>query len=148
MQQHEFLNSMARIKNTYGEHKYPEEREAMIWAWAKRMPANLFDAVCSELIAEFEHAPMIGKFKDCYMKLKPRFQTNQTERVCVYCTNSGFILDGGLPGNASACHCEHGQRVPALVARHKGPWIRMVPTHAELYWRDVQPAINKAVGAR
>lgn len=141
MEKHEFLTSMERMKKTYGDQKYPVEREAMIWSWAKRMNAKLFDAVCSELIAEFEHAPMIGKFKDTYSKIKPRFQTTESAYFCVYCVNSGMILVGELTGIAWACHCEYGQRVPAFVSRHQGPWIRAIPTQSELNWRDVKNVV-------
>ena len=142
MEKNEFIKSMSRIKATYGDQKYPPERETIIWLWAKKIPANIFNEICSELIAEFEYAPMIGKFKDLYSKLKPKFNHVQPGHDCPYCSGSGFILDDSLPGNVTACNCPQGERVPKYVARFTGTMKRVVPLKSELIKVDIKKAIT------
>lgn len=66
MQPHEFSFQMKRLKSTFGENPYPQERVDMIWKFVQYKPIEWFIKSCDFFISESRQAPLLGQFRDNY----------------------------------------------------------------------------------
>jgi hypothetical protein len=63
-------------------------------------------------------------------------QKYKNRNDCVYCLDSGLILSEDANPLAYRCRCPSGDQVPEYVQRWSGAMKRVVPTFAELNWRN------------
>ena len=139
----EFGEQMERLMDVYGERYYPMVRNDQIYKWAKRMTAEAFEQVVSNLIADCAHAPLLSKFQEAFSQVRSKMAV--TVIHCVYCSGSGMIPDPESPPpmTAYACRCAAGGMVPQFVARWQGPWVRAIPEPHELVRNPDAPNVVK-----
>lgn len=80
MHQHEFDTQMARLKDTFGDSKYGEERTELIWVEVKNFTEDWFRAVVSELIGSSAFAPLLPAFREHCSKERERLRGIDRQR--------------------------------------------------------------------
>jgi hypothetical protein len=126
-----FTTSIESLREAYGDRAYPDARVRKIWDWARRANEALFIQSVDNAIGDCERAPMLSKLKEVYAEL--RSKNPKADKVsCNYCDGNGWICDSQPLPTAYACNCAAGERIPLEFARWQGPWVRIVPTPAEL----------------
>lgn len=142
MNRNEFGVELSRLIDVYGEKAYPDARAELLFAWASRMTTENFKALVSNLIANYDRAPMLSKFKESFDQLGIANSMKKFE--CNYCNGSGFIPDDKILPTVYRCRCPLGESMSKSIQQWKGMLIRIVPTTAELDWRNALKAVREA----
>ena len=144
MTEENFKKQIGRLRAEYGDKAYGEERVKVIWQWAKRLHAELFELTVSEALGNCAHAPLKAKLMETYTEVLNKNRGLKTHPECDYCYD-GWIPDDQQPPTVYRCRCPNGQSLPSYVPEFKGILVRIKPTQAEIDWRkkEVQKLVDK-----
>lgn len=142
----DFTFHMKRMVDCYGEKSYPDVRVQQIWEWAKRMEPRVFSEIVAKLIGDCDRPPLLQKFQEYYSIVRQKMPRQKID--CGFCDGGGFICDDKPLPTAYACRCEAGQEIPDYVLRWQGPWVRVVPTQAEINWARSAAIISETMVAK
>jgi hypothetical protein len=148
MTKNEFITQMNRLIMTYGEKSYPDERFNAIWEWAKNINEKLFKLTITEVISNHAQAPMKSKIVEAYSFVRTKNPEIKKHVDCVYCAGSGFIPDEKPVPKVYRCRCSIGDSMPSYIARWEGYLTKIVPTEAELNWRNVTSVISTTINQK
>lgn len=94
----EFINQLNRLVEVYGKEKYPKQRLALMWAWAKTLPKPIVIGVIDEAIANCATAPMLDKLKKFAEPALANLRSWDSRRDkaldigCIHCRGDGMLL--------------------------------------------------------
>lgn len=143
MRQSVYIDQIERLKNQFGEKAYADERVQAIWSAVKNYDESIFTVAITEVIANHAHAPLKNKIQEAYNEIKSKTHGANKKFDCPYCNGGGFIPDDKPLPNVYRCRCDMGNSMPSYVAQWQGLLVRIVPTQAELNWRNVVAVVSE-----
>lgn len=115
MQSGEFNEQINRLKTTYGDKNYPDERITAIWNETRNLDFYEFENVITRIIGAERYAPMVDKIKEYisgYQKLnyeqqKMRMEEEMALNPCKRCGGTGFVIAShrNIPSSDFAFRC-------------------------------------------
>lgn len=149
MSPQEFGAQIDRLKRTFGDRAYPEERNRLIYREVKDFDRRWLESVVDGLIANCRQAPILADFAQVISAEKERVWkktrdagesawVERTSWACAYCCDSGVFLarKDSEPGpSAFRCHCERGGE----DSRRAIPQFKSDHSREGFYWVDIKP---------
>lgn len=115
-----FEGQINRLKETFGDKNYNQERFTIFWNNFKFELDGTFEKAVTSLIANSKYAPLLNEIKEAVFLARPYFKPSNNQKEdptdpvkydCDYCKDTGFYLctkpdSDGLW--AFRCHCHKG----------------------------------------
>ncbi len=135
----QFFLQMDRLRDAFGDHKFPDQRESMMWEASEGQDYATVIRVVDMFIRNSKAAPLPGEFSDLMSKEalssgKKKFHLGEIQpkeiAKCHDCGDSGFIRlvrneefeDWAKWERGSApCHCDRGRQVSRSKKYDFGP---------------------------
>lgn len=123
MNESEFLLQIDRLKETYGEKIYSNERIKLIWNQLKHVPQKYFENCVSDIIASSPTAPMLPKLQESLSGKTDQIQESKKIEIeflkekspeCRYCGNTGIIYAeeiGTIYEATFRCFCPVAEKI-------------------------------------
>ncbi len=145
----QFYLQMDRLKDCFGDHKFPDQREAMLWEMVHGHDYAVMIYVVDMFIRNAKSAPLPAEFAEAIGKVSTGSKKYALGEIqpreiakCHDCADSGFIrlernetfekwakwITGSAP-----CHCDRGRLLIAAGTRTKPTPTDFGPQFAE-HW--------------
>lgn len=76
-----FHEQIKRLKATFGESHYPEERVNLIWKFVEHEPIEWFKRACDFFISESRTSPLLPQFRENLYSNRPRKEKERSAEV-------------------------------------------------------------------
>lgn len=131
-----FENQITRLKDSFGEKFFSEERKKMIWNWTKDLYQNELDKIVSYFISESKLPPLPVNFKEAASKEK-KLRPIKIIKVpfhidCKLCFDIGIHQIKNKIDKFQTlviCDCNHGDTVSNNLKRWEysmnGEWEKL-----------------------
>lgn len=126
----EFKSEMERLKKTYGNTKYSDERIGIFFEHLGSLPYDAFKKQVSIFIGEREKAPMVNDFREVFtgkmteLKRENAEKRLEDETTCNLCGNTGSAMFYNIPTGESyvfQCTCKRGEMLrPSFPKQYDG----------------------------
>lgn len=123
---------MARLRECFGQNKYPSDRVDIFWDRFKHLDNQIFSKAVSRLIANENHAPLLERIAEEISLLGgSNWREDEIERLrglqnCSVCKNTGrYHTPGRVPGEAAfnwGCTCKLGEFAYPNYPRQNGQY--------------------------
>ncbi len=124
MNKHEFNIEIGRLKETYGELKYPAERIRGIWDAVSVNDVSVFRSAITKLITDEIHPPMLPKIITAIIAERTKHPVYKQDNYdsskpidCGKCGDSGIVLAREMENGIATpyrysfkCDCIIGER--------------------------------------
>ena len=100
MDKQEFVTQIDRLKNTYGDKQYPEERVKVIWSEVKDRASAWLERQVSHWIASSRMAPLLPEIRDAmslerehmHSKDKQRYSREARETFTLWASGESGVI--------------------------------------------------------
>jgi hypothetical protein len=124
----EFGSQMDRLKQTFGEKSYPEERVRLLWSDYGHVPIGVFSDGISKLIKEKRYAPLGDELRDVFSyfssgsRREEKIKAIKEKGRCGICDDTGSVIKecNDRVFRAARCSCDLGEAglcLPGEIAR-------------------------------
>lgn len=133
----QFLIQMDRLKDTFGERHFPNQRTAMIWDMISELEYQILISIVDSFIKRSKYAPLPIDFSEALKEYEPkqkRYSLGELQpkeiAKCWDCADSGFIRLERLEkfdkwarwhSGSAPCHCHRGKQLIDAGKRMKRP---------------------------
>jgi len=111
----EFEREIGRMKNSFGEKSYGEERAKLIWKSVKDLNLDTFRKIVNGFISSFKYPPLPVDFANQAWSERKKLPTGSFEKApeneteCYDCGNFGFLsIESNTIKGLVACSCSFG----------------------------------------